>query len=577
MQEEQVVRGADVLVTSLVEAGVEVLFGLPGDTGVVLYDALHGRRDGIRHVLTRDERHASIMADAYARTTNRVGVLEVSSGGGCTYAVGGLGEAYSSAIPLLLLSSDIHSASRGSGALTEIDQLSLFAAVTKWRVSVERAGDIPGLVAEALSHALTGRPGPVALVLPEDVLDEEVVVGKLPAELTGLAAGDLRPRPTVGAAELDATAELLLAAQRPAIVAGSGVHHSSAWAELGQLAEAAACPVATTIHGKGAIAETSDLSLGVAGNNGGRPYVNEYLATADTVLFVGTRANATDTNSYTTPARGEANIVHLDIDPRRAGANYPGSRRLVGDAAVVLGELGERVRNAGGRTDADVRRRVADDRAAWRAEEERPELPSGQLLPRDVIRAVADVLGDAVTVLADPGTPTPNVASYWECHTAGRTVLVPRGHGPMGWAVPATVGAALGEPRRPVVAFTADGSFAMAGLELETIARLALPVCFVQFTNDSLGWIKMLQHLYSGQRYFSVDPGPIDAPAVADACGVEGRRVTTATELEDALERFAQARAPIYLDVQVPHMIDHLPPVPFWRQAIERGGGRPVY
>ena len=164
--------GAEILVESLHRAGVEVVFGLSGDTGVALYDALYHRRDEVRHVMARDERNAAYMADAYARRTNRVGVVEVSSGGGTTYAVGGLGEAFASSVPVLVITSDIHSGSRGTGALTEIDQGLLFAAVTKWRATVSRADEIPSLVAEALASATGGRPAPVCLIVPENVLDE---------------------------------------------------------------------------------------------------------------------------------------------------------------------------------------------------------------------------------------------------------------------------------------------------------------------------------------------------------------------------------------------------------------------
>ncbi|MGA8115562.1 MAG: thiamine pyrophosphate-binding protein, partial [Actinocatenispora sp.] len=175
-------RGADLLVESLVRSGVRDLFGVPGDTGVAFYDALSSRAEEIRHVLARDERHAAAMADAYSRVTGRVGCVEVSSGGGTTYVVGGLGEAYASGVPLLVVTSDIHRGSRGTGALTEIDQEALFSAVTKRAVAVGRAEEIPSAVATALRVATSGRPGPVALIVPEDVLDDIVASAPLPAE-----------------------------------------------------------------------------------------------------------------------------------------------------------------------------------------------------------------------------------------------------------------------------------------------------------------------------------------------------------------------------------------------------------
>src|ERR1700722_2387518 len=167
-------RGADLLAEALIAAGIDTLFRVPGDTGVTFYDALYTRQDRLRHVLARDERHAGAMADAYARIRNRVGVVEVSSGGGTTYVIGSLGEASAAGVPVLVVTSDIHRSSRGTGALTEIDQVALFAAVTKWHVVVNRADDIPDAVEEAVAAAVSGRPGPVVIIVPEDVLDEPV-------------------------------------------------------------------------------------------------------------------------------------------------------------------------------------------------------------------------------------------------------------------------------------------------------------------------------------------------------------------------------------------------------------------
>jgi acetolactate synthase I/II/III large subunit len=570
------VRGADVLVDSLVRAGIRTIFGLPGDTGVVLYDALYGRTQDIEHVLTRDERHAVAAADAYARITNTVGAVEVSSGGGTTYAVGGLGEAYAASVPLLLITSDIHTSSRGTGALTEIDQEALFSAVTKWRTTVTSAATIPAVVAEAIRQATSGRPAPVAVIVPEDVLDELVdeAISEVPQALSPPAE-----RSAANAESVAAAAEALASADRPAILAGSGVHVSGAHDTLRRLAEHAGLPVATSIQGKGAITDTSPWSLGVVGNNGGRNYANDYLASADVVLLVGTRANATDTNVWTGPARdGRTTVIQIDIEAGRAGRNFPGSLGLVGDADTVLGQLLAAM-PAGAERSARLEQEITAARNGWRTA--RAGLgsahESGTLLPSAVIEEVREVLGAQAIVVADPGTPTPNLASYWDVDEPGRTLIVPRGHGPMGYAIPAAVGAAFARPDRPILALTADGSFAMACGELETVARFGLPIIFVQFTNHSFGWIKMLQHLYTGRRYFGVDPGPIDAPRVAEASGIRGKHVRCLEDLKAAVAEAAEGLTPVYLEVEVPHMIDHSPPVSSWHDALAGNAERPVY
>ncbi|RIK15220.1 MAG: hypothetical protein DCC50_08770 [Acidobacteria bacterium] len=572
------VRGADVLAESLIGLGVETIFGVPGDTGVVFYDALNSRTDRLRHVLARDERHAAAMADGFARVSGRVGTVEVSSGGGTTYVVGGLGEAMASGIPVLLITSDIHRSSRGSGALTEIDQVALFSAVTKHTAVVEHAADIPKRAAEALRSAVEGRPGPVALIFPEDVLDEVVDSDALDMSPTQERLVDIPGLRE--AAPDDAVAQavqLLKRAERPAIMAGSGVHSSGAWSELEELAERGAIPVATTIHGRGVISDESPWALGVVGNNGGRPYANDHMAAADVVLLVGTRANATDTNSWQGPARRGTAVIQIDIDPARAGRNFPEAVRLVGDAKTVLRQLLESIPEAKTEARATRKQEIGTAKDAWARQRDTAELKEGQLHPRAVVEAVDEILGGQVAWVADPGTPTPNVATYRRVRRPARDVIIPRGHGPMGYAIPAAVGISIAQPDQPVVSVTADGSFAMACGELETVSRFQLPILYVQFTNHSLGWIKMLQHLYIGQRYFGVDPGTIDAVKVAEGCGLAAERVSTLERLRELVEDFARDPKPLYLDIEVPHMIDVLPPVPAWQTALDGNAERPVY
>src|SRR6266700_4393878 len=204
--------GAEILAEALIAAGAEVVFGVPGDTGVALYDALRDRAGRLRHVLANDERGAAFAADAYARRGRRLGVVEVSSGGGATFAVGGLGESFAASVPLLLVSSDIQRGSRGTGALTETDQLALFRAVTKWQAVASDAAELPDLVAEAVAEATGGRPAPVALIVPEDVLDERRAANVAPVDSSVPAA-----RPAPPETEQRRAAAAIDAAARPAI------------------------------------------------------------------------------------------------------------------------------------------------------------------------------------------------------------------------------------------------------------------------------------------------------------------------------------------------------------------------
>jgi acetolactate synthase-1/2/3 large subunit len=564
--------GARLLVDCLAAAGVRTVFGVPGDTGVDLYDALAASAE-VRHVMARDERHAAKMADAYARCTNTVGVVEVSSGGGATFAVGGLGEPFASSVPVLLISSDVHSGSRGTGALTEIDQEQLYAAVTKWRLRVTRASQIPGAVAQALAAASSGRPAPVALIVPEDILAAPAA-GRPLATRTALPATRRRPPD----AELRPLVEALTAAGSPVIVAGSGVHLSEAWDELAALAERGGIPVASTIHGKGAYPDTARWSLGVVGANGGRDYANAYVSQADVVLLVGTRANATDTNSYTSPPRGGPAIYQIDIDAERAGRNFPDAVGIVGDAKATLARVLELLPSQRDPARDAVAEQLVRLRENWRA---RPDthgaLEDGHVSARAALRAVASHAPSDLVVVADCGTPTPLLAADWYARRAGRSVLIARGHGPMGFAIPAAVGAAFAHPERRILCVTTDGSFAMACGELETVVRHQLPITFLQLTNGAYGWIKMLQHLYFGRRYFGVDLGPVDAVTVARGFGIQSARVASVAELERRVADSWGSSGPVYLEALVPEQLDELPPVAPWVAAIEGDAHRPVY
>lgn len=562
--------GADVLVEGLIKAGVEVVFGLPGDTGVDLYDSLRRAAPSIRHVMCRDERHAASMADVYARCRNTLGVVEVSSGGGATYCVGGLGEPFAASVPLLVVSSDIHAGSRDTGALTELDQQKLFSGVTKWVKRVDRACDIPRLLVEAISAATSDRPAPVAIIVPEDVLASTTSAAgvRIDASIPGT-----RSRASIDA--IRALGSALSNAERPAIVVGGGVHLSNAYEELRQVVDAGAVPVATTIHGKGAYPESHPWSLGVIGANGGRPYANSYLENADFVLFVGTRANATDTNSYRSPPRSTT-VAQIDIDPARAGRNYPNSLPIVADAKSALADLAAEL-NGTPNERTQLKDDLEDLRQSWRAVEA-PVSPAGTIHPLQVFQTVRATFGSDAVVVADCGTATPFLAAHWETTTAGRRLIMARGHGPMGYAIPGAVGAALANPNIRIVGITTDGSVGMACGEFETAVRLQLPISFVQLTNGTYGWIKMLQHLYHDRNYFGVDLGAVDAPAIAQAFGMPGSRVNTQWGLKAALEETIDQPGPTFVEVSVPDLLSLRPPVASWVAALDGvETTRPVY
>ncbi|MBO0793935.1 MAG: thiamine pyrophosphate-binding protein, partial [Ktedonobacteraceae bacterium] len=295
----------------------------------------------------------------------------------------------------------------------------------------------------------------------------------------------------------------LLSAQRPVIVAGGGVVLSGAWDEVTRMAELLHIPVATTINGKGSINEMHEWSIGVIGGNGARPYANQVLAESDCIFYLGTKVNSLVTLSNTIPAPGQPVVVlQLNVDPLELGNNVPTTVAACGDIKESLAALLAIAAERG--VTAPVRQRssaVLAQRAEdfWREVASYGSCADVPVSPRRLVSELWQQAPQDVVVVADPGTMTPLTAAQFRTRRPGRSVVIPRAHGGLGYALPATVGAAYARPSERIVGLVGDGSFGMSGTELATIASLRLPITLVLFNNGSFGWIKMLQRLYYGQ------------------------------------------------------------------------------
>jgi acetolactate synthase-1/2/3 large subunit len=559
--------GADLVVESLLAYDVRHVFGLPGDTSVPWHDALWRAQDRIRYVLARDERSAAFMADAYARVSGRPGVCDGPSGGGATYMVPGLAEANGSSIPLIALTTDNPLSYAHQGALTDLDQQALFRAVSKWTVKVERAEMIPQILRRAFRIATSSRPGVVQVTLPKDVLSQEADGAGVYAEEACRIYPSSRQRPPWEA--IDRAASLLVAAKRAVVVAGGGVHIAQAWQELTELADRLAIPVATTINGKGSIAETHPLSLGVIGANGGRDYANQWVREADLVFFVGTKANYVDTAFWSVPPRrSQCTIIQLDVDPVEVGNNYPVEVGLVADAREALRDLLSALEShPQGKRREQVAAEIAQHSAAWWQGFQRAAAEdSSPVAPERIISDLERLLPKDYIIVADPGTPTPYLAAAYRLQRAGRAVVIPRAQGGLGYAIPAAVGAHMGRPGVATVGLCGDGSFTMSAGDLASVNRSGGPIVLVHFNNGCFGWIKMLQHLECEERYFAVDfTEGIDYVRVAEGFGLRGFRVERGAEFGGALRTALDYGAPAFIDVLSPPEHHHVPPVAAWR------------
>ncbi len=554
------VTGAEAFVRMLQLHGVRHVFGLCGDTSLPLYDALYRLDHGIRHVLTRDERSAAYMADGYARVTGRVGVCEGPSGGGATYILPGVVEANESSIPVLCITSDISVSARGRFALTELDQAALFRPLTKWNAVLDAAADVPRTLRRAFAEMVTGRPGAVHVGLPYDVQRQAVDE----SELWGDASlGEYPARRSVAdARDVAAAAKLLAAAERPLFIVGGGVVIAGAEAELAACAEMIGAAVATTISGKGAIAEDHPLAVGVVGSNGGTLPTRAVVEAADLVVFVGCRAGSVTTERWRFPVPGQVTVIHLDVDPRVIGANYPTAAALIGDAKLTLAALRDRLtRERGGWGGAAAAEAKSKKLAAFEPLARSDERP---IRPERVVATLNAVLPDDAIVVADPGTPCPYLSAYYRVARTGRHCFSNRAHGALGYSMAAAIGAHFGRPGAKVVAVMGDGSFGMTAGELETVVRHRVPLTMVVISNASYGWIKAGQKTGFGERYFAVDFGATDHAAVAAAFGVRAWRVEDPAQLRDALAAATSLGEPALVDVLCQPLQEASAPVSEW-------------
>src|SRR6266566_1247102 len=422
---------AQVLVELLKEYRVEYIFGVPGDTSMALYDALYAARGEITHVLARDERGASFMADAYARLAYKPGVTEAPSGGGATYVVPGVAEANGSSVPLIVFTSDVPITDEGKGTLTAIDQQRLLEAATKWSAVVKRPQMLPDIIRRAFRAATSGRGGAVHVVLPEDVLMEEVSSPAIYAEPACRCYPSYRTQ--APSDSLEEMLDALLAAQRPMIVAGGGAVLSGAWDEITQVAETLHIPVATTINGKGSINEMHAWSAGVIGGNGGRPYANQLLAEADCIFYLGTKVNSLVTLNGTIPAPGQSvKVLQIDVDPNELGNNLPATIAACGDlkeSLAALLEIASSRNIAAPERQWSVQALAQRSAVFWAEVAERAASNDIPIAPQRVIEALWHQTPGDVVIVADPGTMTPFTAAQFRTRRPGRSIVIPRAHG----------------------------------------------------------------------------------------------------------------------------------------------------
>jgi len=540
----ETLSGAEILCRTLVDSGVDVLFGYPGGAIMPFYHALPDY-PRLRHILVRHEQAAAHAADGYARASGRVGVCVATSGPGATNLVTGLATAHMDSSPVVAITGQVSRPMIGRDAFQETDIIGITLPITKQSFLVQDAAELADVVREAFAVAQHGRPGPVLIDIPKDVQNQKV-------EWTSpdVGAQHAAPLPTAGDAAVQRAADLIAAAKRPLMMVGHGVILASAYAEVRALAEKTGMPVITTLLGISAFPEGHELHLGMPGMHG-EVHVNRAIQRADLIVGIGLRFDDRVTGNLAAFAP-RAQIVHIDLDRSEIGRNVRTALGIVGDAAVVTRRL--------------VAETAARDCDAWRAEIEgcrRPPDASfrGGLSPEAILAAIRDVTDGACTIVTDVGQHQMWVAKLFP-YRRPNTHITAGGLGTMGFAVPAAMGVHLARPGEVVWAISGDGGFQMNMAEMATMVQEGLTVKMAVFNNGYLGMVRQWQQFFHGKRYSSTPIWSPDYVKLAAAYGIPGYRVQHASELADAVGQANAAPGPTLVEFVIEQEANVYPMIP---------------
>ncbi|MCE5191301.1 MAG: biosynthetic-type acetolactate synthase large subunit [Actinomycetia bacterium] len=539
------ISGAEALVRSLQNEGVEVVFGYPGGVALPMFDALFDVVSP-RTILVRHEQAAVHAADGYARVTGRPAAVIVTSGPGATNTVTGIANAFMDSIPMVVFTAQVATHVIGTDAFQESDMTGITIPITKHNYLVKNAEDLPDAIKEAFHIATTGRPGPVLIDLPVDVSKAEIdYVYPETLNLPGY-----KPTYKGHTKQVKQAASLISKARKPLLYAGGGVLASSAWKELKELAELMQLPVVTTLMGKGVFPEDHYLFAGMPGMHGAK-YANYAITETDLLIAVGVRFDDRVTGKLSSFA-SKAKVIHVDIDPAEIGKNKAVDVPIVGDAKNVLAAMVAELRKMTAQPHTDAWMRVIDD---WRSRYPlHYHAPEGVLMPEYVVERIRELTKDRPTVI----TTEVGQNQMWSCQYTRirepRTWVSSGGLGTMGFGFPAAIGAQLGRPDYLVIDIAGDGSIQMNIQELATAKINHIPVKIIILNNGVLGMVHQWQELFYGERYASsvLDQEVPDFVKLAEAYSCLGLRVTDPAELDAALLRAFDFDGPVIVDCRVP-------------------------
>jgi acetolactate synthase I/II/III large subunit len=546
--------GAQAVMESLVNEGVEILFGYPGGAIMPVYDALYSYKEKLNHILVRHEQGAVHAAQGYARATGRVGVSLVTSGPAATNAVTGIADAMIDSTPVVVISGQVGSALLGTDAFQETDVVGITQPVTKWNYQITRADEIPWALARAFYIARSGRPGPVLLDITKDAQFGSLEYIYKPTT----SIRSYTPYPIIDPGQVEEAARLINLAKKPLALIGQGVVIAGAEVELKEFLEKTGIPAAQTLLGLSALPSDHKLNvggLGMHGNYGPNLKTNE----CDLIIGIGMRFDdrvTADTRRYATNAK----IIHMDIDPAEINKIIHADAPILGNVKDSLPMLTSRV------SKNEHEEWLEEFRACYRIEYERlierelyPEKP--ELTMAEVVRRVSEAFNDDAIMVTDVGQHQMVAWRYFKFRQS-RSVITSGGLGTMGFGLPAAIGAKLGRPDRPVCLFVGDGGFQMTIQELGTIYQSKVPVKIVLLNNNFLGMVRQWQELFFDHRYASTELINPDFQTISKGYYIPSVEVTKRDDLDKAVRKMVSTDGPFLLEVVVEKEGNVFPMVP---------------
>ncbi|MET2899055.1 acetolactate synthase 3 large subunit [Vibrio rotiferianus] len=541
--------GAEMVVQSLIEESVEQIFGYPGGSVLDIYDALHAKTDQIKHVLVRHEQAATHMADGYARATGKPGVVLVCSGPGATNTITGIATAYMDSIPMIVISGNVPNNLIGNDAFQECDIVGVSRPVVKHSFLVKKAEDIPETIKKAFYISTTGRPGPVVIDLPKDILNPQI---KLPYEYPeSISMRSYKPTTSGHKGQIKKALKSLVEAKKPVLYIGGGAVISGAHEHIQTLSEQLNLPVVSTLMGLGAFPGTHKNSLGMLGMHGTYE-ANMAMHEADLIFGIGVRFDDRTTNNLEKYCPN-AKVMHIDIDPSSISKNVKVDLPIVGSADKVLATMVGLLNEQGSSSDQDAITNWWEEIQVWRNRNCLAyETSSERIKPQQVIETLHKLTNGDAYVASDVGQHQMFAALYYPFNKPRRWINS-GGLGTMGFGLPAGMGVKFAMPEEEVVVVTGDGSIQMNIQELSTAMQYDIPVKIINLNNRFLGMVKQWQDIiYQGRHSNSYMSSVPDFAAIAEAYGHVGIRIETPDQLEAGLQKALDMKDRlVFVDINV--------------------------